>query len=45
LLLNVPYRIYNPEGGRGTLDRVNLRVDLRNKGSVEIEPKPASGAR
>jgi hypothetical protein len=38
LLLNVPYTLYNPDGRRGTPGRTNVRVDLRDKGSVRIEP-------
>jgi hypothetical protein len=38
LLLNVPYTLYNPDGRRGTPGRTNVRVDLRDKGSVIIEP-------
>jgi hypothetical protein len=38
LLLNVPYNLYNPDGRRGTPGRTNVRVDLRDKGSVRIEP-------
>jgi len=38
LLLNVPYTLYNPDGGPGTPGSTNVRVDLRDKGSVRIEP-------
>jgi hypothetical protein len=38
LLLNVPYTLYDPNGGRGTPGTVTVRVDLSGKGSVKIEP-------
>jgi hypothetical protein len=38
LLLTVPYSLYDPEGGRGTPRSTIVRVDLRGKGSVTIEP-------
>jgi hypothetical protein len=38
LLLNVPYTLYNPNGGRGKTGSANVRVDLADKGSVRIEP-------
>jgi hypothetical protein len=37
LLLNVPYRLYSAEGGRGKSGSASVRVDLRDKGSVRIE--------
>lgn len=37
LALNVPYTLYNPDGGRGKPGSTNVRVDLRGKGSVRIE--------
>lgn len=37
LLLSVPYTLYNPDGGRGKAGSTNVRVDLRDKGSVRIE--------
>jgi hypothetical protein len=37
LLLNVPYTLYNSDGGRGKPGSTNVRVDL-GKGSVRIEP-------
>jgi hypothetical protein len=37
LLLNVPYTLYNPDGGRGKPGSTNVRVDLQGKGSVRIE--------
>jgi hypothetical protein len=37
LLLSVPYTLYNPEGGREKPGSTNVRVDLRDKGSVRIE--------
>jgi hypothetical protein len=38
LLLNVPYTLYNPDGGRGKAGSTNVRVTLGDKGSVRIEP-------
>jgi hypothetical protein len=38
LLLNVPYTLYNPNGGPGKPGSTNVRVDLRDQGSVKIEP-------
>jgi hypothetical protein len=38
LLLVVPYTLYNPNGGPGKPGSANVRVDLRDKGSVKIEP-------
>jgi hypothetical protein len=38
LLLNVPYALYNSDGGRGKVGSTNVRVDLGDKGSVRIEP-------
>jgi hypothetical protein len=32
LLLNVPYTLYGPDGGRGKAGSVKLRVDLRARG-------------
>jgi hypothetical protein len=37
LLLNVPYTLYNPDGGPGKPGSTNVRVDLSGKGSVKIE--------
>jgi hypothetical protein len=37
LLLDVPYTLYNPDGGRGKPGSTKVRVDLRGKGSVRIE--------
>jgi hypothetical protein len=37
LLLNVPYTLYNPEGGRGKPGIAIVRVNLDDKGSVRIE--------
>lgn len=37
LLLNVPYRLYNTDGGRGIVRSTKVRVDLKDKGSVRIE--------
>jgi hypothetical protein len=37
LLLNVPYTLYNPQGGRGKPGSANVRVILGDKGSVRIE--------
>ena len=37
LLLNVPYTLYNPEGGPGKPGSASVRVDLSGKGSVKIE--------
>jgi hypothetical protein len=37
LLLNVPYRLSSPDGGRGRPGKVNLRVDLRDSRSVTVE--------
>jgi hypothetical protein len=37
LLLNVPYTLYNPDGGRGKAGSTNVRVDLSGDGSVKIE--------
>jgi hypothetical protein len=37
LLLNVPYALYNPDGGRGKAGSTNVRVDLSGDGSVKIE--------
>jgi hypothetical protein len=37
LLLSVPYTLYN-DSGRGKPASVSVRVDLRDKGSVRIEP-------
>jgi hypothetical protein len=39
LLLSVPYMLYNPDGGKGRPGTTNVRVDLRNNGSVKIEPQ------
>lgn len=38
LLLSVPYTLYNPDGGKGRPGSTNVRIDLRNNGSVKIEP-------
>ena len=38
LLLKAPYTLYNPNGGPGRAASVDVRVDLRGKGSVTIEP-------
>lgn len=38
LRLNVPYTLYDPEGGRGPSGSTNVRVNLSGKGSVTIEP-------
>jgi hypothetical protein len=38
LLLNVPYTLYNPDGGRGKAGSTNVRVTLGDKASVRIEP-------
>jgi hypothetical protein len=38
LLLNVPYRLYDPDRGReGLPGRTNVRIKLRDKASVKIE--------
>ena len=38
LLLNVPYRLYDPDRVRGgTPGSINVRVELRDKGSAKIE--------
>jgi hypothetical protein len=37
LLLNVPYTLYNPQGGRGKPGSANVRVDLSGPGAVRIE--------
>jgi hypothetical protein len=37
LLLNVPFTLYNPDGGPGKPGSTNVRVDLSGKGSVRIE--------
>src|SRR4051812_36169305 len=38
LLLNVPYRLYAGDGGRGKPGSANVRVDLRDQRSVSMEP-------
>jgi hypothetical protein len=38
LLLHVPYTLYSGGGGPGKPGGTNVRVDLRGKGSVRIEP-------
>ena len=38
LQLSVPYRLYGGDGGRGKPGSVNVRVDLRDQGSVRVEP-------
>src|SRR3954466_5592304 len=38
LLLTVPYTLYNPDGGKGKPGSANVRIDLRGKGTVRIEP-------
>ena len=38
LLLNMPYRLYDPDRARGGAPgSTNVRVELRDKGSVKIE--------
>ena len=37
LLLNVPYTLYNPQGGRGKPGTAMVRINLADKGSVRIE--------
>src|SRR5216684_622046 len=37
LLLNVPYTLYDPQGGQGKPGIANVRVNLGDKGSVRIE--------
>jgi hypothetical protein len=37
LLLNVPYTLYNPDGGAGKAESANVRINLSGKGSVRIE--------
>lgn len=37
LLLNVPYTLYDVDGGRGKPGSTNVRVNLKGKGSVRIE--------
>jgi hypothetical protein len=37
LLLNVPYTLYDPQGGRGKPGIASVRVNLGDKGSVKIE--------
>ena len=37
LLLNMPYTLYNPDGGKGKSGSTNVRVDLKGEGSVRIE--------